>query len=259
MSSFESALSGKVVLVTGGTKGVGEGIAKAYLQAGATVVVCGREAPSQTIEEAGNKAIYMPCDVKDLDAAQRLFTDIQTRFGRLDVLVNNAGGAPFAMADKASPRFHESILRLNLIAPLNLAQMANQIMQAQGNGVIVFIGSIGASRAQPGTAAYGAAKAGILSLTKSLAVEWAPAVRVVTVSPGYVETELSHLHYGDEQGLAAVAKTIPMQRMAQPHDIGQACVMLSHPMSSYISGVELLVHGGGERPRFLDEANVNKA
>lgn len=253
------ALSGQVVLVTGGTKGVGRGIAQAYLQAGAQVVVCGREAPAQPVSHEGREALFMACDVRDTAAVEGLFEQVQSRYGRLDVLVNNAGGSPFAMADKASPRFHEAIIRLNLLAPLHLAQCANRLMQAQGSGVIVFIGSIGASRAQPGTAAYGAAKAGIVSLTKSLAVEWGPTVRVVTVSPGYVETELSHLHYGDEAGLAAVSRTIPMQRMASPADIGNACLLLSHPLSAYTTGSELLVHGGGERPRFLDEANVNQS
>ncbi len=246
-------------MVTGGTKGVGKGIALSYLQAGANVIVCGRQAPVEPIGHAGRSAEFIACDVKNPESVQALFDAIQSRYGRLDVLVNNAGGSPFAMADTASPRFHESIIRLNLIAPLMMAQRANAMMQTQGGGVIVFVGSIGASRAQPGTAAYGAAKAGILSLTKSLAIEWAPAVRVVTVSPGYVQTELSNLHYGDEAGLKAVSQTIALQRMAQPQDIGDACLMLSSPLSRYITGVELLVHGGGEKPRFLDEANVNRS
>lgn len=244
--------SSKVVLVTGGTKGIGAGIAASFLAAGAQVVVCGRSAP-ETLPSAGAaSAEFIAADVRDIESLQALFAAISERFGRLDVVINNAGGAPFALADKASPRFHEGIIRLNLIAPLNVAQQANALMQQQaGGGVIVFIGSISALRASPGTAAYGAAKAGVLALVQSLAVEWAPKVRVVAVSPGLVRTEQSHLHYGDEDGIAAVSATIPAGRMAVPGDIGDACLYIASPMAGYASGVNLLLHGGGERPAFL--------
>ncbi len=251
---------GKVVLITGGGRGVGRGISESFLQAGATVVICGRNTPESLPSVNGNTAIFHACDVGDADASAALLAQIVTDHGRLDVLVNNAGGTPFVYAADGSPRFHQSILKLNLMAPLVMAIQANAIMQHQEQGgVIEFIGSIAASRPQPGTATYAAAKAGILSLTKSLAVEWAPKVRVVAVSPGLVQTEQSALHYGDEAGIAAVAKTIPAQRMAQPRDIGDACVFLAGPHASYVSGTDLLVHGGGERPNFLDAANVNKS
>ncbi|SFI11512.1 Enoyl-(Acyl carrier protein) reductase [Pseudomonas sp. NFPP04] len=131
-------------------------------------------------------------------------------------------------------------------------------MQDQDTGgVILFIGSVGAYSARPGSATYAAAKAGVLSLTKSLAVEWAPRVRVVCVSPGLVQTEQSHLHYGDDDGIASVSATVPLGRMAQPSDIGEACLFMASSQAAYISGVDLLVHGGGERPAFLDAASVN--
>lgn len=243
----------QVVLVTGGTKGIGAGIARSFLQAEAKVIVCGRNKPEQVPEFEGNKATFIRADLKDNVSIDALFVSIKEQFGHLDVLINNAGGSPFALADKASPRFHESILRLNLISPLNVAQQANAIMQAQEQGgSIVFIGSISALRASPGTAAYGAAKAGILSLVQSLAVEWAPKVRVVAVSPGLVKTEQSHLHYGDEEGIAAVSKTIPAGRMAEPDDVANACLFVSSPQAGYVSGSNLLLHGGGESPAFLN-------
>ena len=250
----------KVVLVTGGGKGIGRGISERYLAAGFDVVICGREPPAQLPEHADRRAEFVAADVRDRAAVDALFARIAERHGHLDVLVNNAGGAPFAMADKASPRFHESIIALNLLAPLHLAQKANAMMQAQEQGgAIVFIGSISASRPSPGTAAYGAAKAGVLSLVSSLAVEWAPKVRVVAVSPGLVQTEQSELHYGDEVGIAAVAATIPAGRLANPGEIGDACVWLSSPAAAYASGINLLLHGGGERPAFLAAAGANKA
>ncbi|HZP12408.1 MAG TPA: SDR family oxidoreductase [Nevskiaceae bacterium] len=249
----------KVVLVTGGAKGIGRGISERFLAQGATVICCGREAVKDLPEHAGRQAEFIAADVRDAAARDALFAQIAQKHGRLDVLINNAGGSPFAMADKASPRFHESIINLNLLAPFHLAQKANALMQAQGEGVIVFIASVSGSRPSPGTAAYGAAKAGILNLTTSLAIEWAPKVRVVAVSPGLVRTEQSELHYGDEKGIAAVSKTVPLARMATPQEIGDACVWLASKQASYVSGTNLVMHGGGESPSFLAAATVNKS
>ncbi|WP_085677303.1 MULTISPECIES: SDR family oxidoreductase [unclassified Pseudomonas] len=249
--------SGKVVLVTGGSKGIGAGIAEGFLAAGAQVIVCARSQPEQLPRAEGRSAVFIAADVRDGESLQALFDTIERDFGRLDVLVNNAGGSPSAVAATASPRFHEGVLRLNLIAPLNAAQHANRLMQAQAQGgCIVFIGSISALRASPGTAAYGAAKAGVLALVQSLAVEWAPKVRVVAVSPGLVLTDQAHLHYGSEHGIAAVSAGIPAGRMAAAEDIANACLYIASPLASYASGCNLLLHGGGERPAFLSAAQA---
>ncbi|MDB5970515.1 MAG: family oxidoreductase [Hydrocarboniphaga sp.] len=249
----------RIVLVTGGAKGVGRGISASFLAVGDMVLVCGREVPETLPEVEGRSAEFIAADIRDAAARDALFAQIVQRHGRLDVLVNNAGGSPFAMADKASPRFHDAMIQLNLLAPLHVAQKANALMQAQdGGGVIVFIGSVSALRPSPGTAAYGAAKAGILNLVSSLAVEWAPKVRVVAVSPGLVRTEQSELHFGDEAGIAAIADTIPMRRLAEPSDIGDACLWVASPQAGYLSGTNLTLHGGGERPAFLAAAGVNQ-
>ena len=247
----------RVVLVTGGTKGIGRGIAEGFLAEGATVVVCARSAP-ETLPQVGERsAEFLPCDVREADAVQALVAAIVQRHGHLDVLVHNAGGSPPVDAATVSPRFHESIIRLNFTAALHMAQAANAAMQQQdAGGVIVLIGSVSALRPSPGTAAYGAAKAAVLSLASTLAVEWAPKVRVVAVSPGLVRTEQSHLHFGDDAGIAAVGATIPAGRMAEPSDIAQACVFVASPRASYLSGTNLLLHGGGEKPAFLAAANV---
>lgn len=253
----EPSNSARVVVVTGGTKGIGRGIAEVFLAAGDTVVACARQQPEALPAAGGRTAEFVACDVKDIESVKALVASVVARHGRVDVLVNNAGGSPAADAATASPRFHESVIRLNLLAPLNLAQAANAQMQQQsGGGVIVFIGSISALRPSPGTAAYGAAKAGVLSLVSSLAVEWAPKVRVVAVSPGLVRTEQSHLHYGDEAGVAAVGATIPAGRMAEPADVAAAVLWVASPAASYMSGTNLLLHGGGEKPAFLGAANV---
>ena len=252
-------LAGRVVIVTGGTRGIGRGICTRFLAAGAHVIACGRKRPESLPAFQGAHAEFVETDVRDVDQIARAVDQAVAAHGRLDVLVNNAGGSPAADASTASPRFHAAIIQLNLTSPLWFAQKANQVMQAQpGGGSIINVGSVSGLRPSPGTASYGAAKAGLISLTESLAVEWAPKVRVNAVSPGAVRTEQSHLHYGDEEGIAAVGRTIPLGRLAEPEDIGDACLYLASPLARYMSGANLVLHGGGERPAFLDAANVKK-
>ncbi len=249
-------LSGKTVLVTGGGKGVGRGITRRFLEAGADVVICGRNEPEQPVEARGRGALFSAADVREVEQIERLVSFVSERFGRLDVLVNNAGGTPEVDAASASPRFSEAIIRLNLIAPLNLAQKANAIMQKQAEGgVIINIASVSGVRPSPGTAAYGAAKAGLLNLSATLAVEWAPRVRVNAVTAGMIHTEQAALHYGDDEGIAAVAATVPLGRLGLPEDVGDTCVYLASPLASYVSGANILLHGGGERPAFLSAAS----
>ncbi len=245
-------MRGKVVIVTGGAKGVGAGITRCFLGAGAQVAVVGRTPPEQPVAHAGSEARFFQADVRDAEQIASCVEAVCAQYGRIDVLVNNAGGAPNADAATASPRFSESIIRLNLLAPLNFSQAANRVMQQQASGgTIINIASVSAIRPSPGTAAYGAAKAGLVNLCNSLAVEWAPKVRVVAVIAGLVQTEQAHLHYGDAEGIAAVGRTIPLGRMAVPEDIGNTCLFLASPLASYISGAAITVHGGGEAPAFL--------
>ena len=244
--------TGRVVLVTGGTKGIGRHIAAAYSAAGAEVVVCGRTAPDDADQAAAGQPTFIACDVRDPDQVQALVDRTVEAFGRLDVVVNNAGGAPWVDSATASPRFNEKIIALNLIAPFTVAQAANQVMQSQDDGgAIVNIASVSGTRPSPGTAAYGAAKAGLLNLTQTLAVEWAPKVRVNAVVAGLIATEQAHLFYGDEDTQAAVAATVPMGRLGRPDDVAAACIFLSSPAASYVSGAALPVHGGNERPAYL--------
>jgi NAD(P)-dependent dehydrogenase (short-subunit alcohol dehydrogenase family) len=247
--------AGQVVLVTGGTAGIGAGIARAFLLAGAQVLVCGRTEPADAAAlpaADGRTALFARADVRDPDQAKRAVRAAVDSFGRLDVVVSNAGGSPPAEAATASPRFHAKIIELNLIAPLHVAQAANAVLQDQrSGGSIIMIGSVSGTRPSPGTAAYGAAKAGLHHLATSLAVEWAPKVRVNSVVPGLVATQSAIAHYGDQAGMAAAARTVPLQRMATPDDVAAACLFLASPLASYISGAALTLHGGGERPAFL--------
>jgi NAD(P)-dependent dehydrogenase (short-subunit alcohol dehydrogenase family) len=174
------------------------------------------------------------------------------RHGRIDVVVNNAGGSPYVPAAEASAKFSAKIVGLNLLGPLSLSTHANAVMQTQDRGgSIVNIGSVSGRRPTPGTAAYGAAKAGMESMTTTLAAEWAPKVRVNSVVVGMVETEQSELFYGDADSIAAISRNVPLGRLATPADVGWATAFLASDAASYISGASLEVHGGGEPPHYL--------
>ncbi len=251
--------SGKTVLVTGGSRGIGRGIAEAFLEAGAEVAICGRTEPDELPAADGKSAVFFGADVRDAEQVEKLVDAVVQALGRLDVLVNNAGGAPFADASTASPRFSEKVIQLNLTAALHCAQQANRVMQKQeSGGSIINVASVSGVRPSPGTAAYGAAKAGLINLTGTLAIEWAPKVRVNAISAGLIRTEQAHLHYGDEEGIARVADTVPLRRLGTADDVARACLFFASPLAAYVSGANLVLHGGGETPAFLTAASVNR-
>lgn len=244
-------LSRRVALVTGGTKGLGRGLTEALLRAGADVVTCARNA-GEAVRDSDREAMFVAADLRDPQQAAALVDAAVQRFGRLDVVVNNAGGSPPAELATASPRFIEKIVGLNLLAPIWVAQSAYQVMQQQPDGgAIINIGSLSGRRGSPGTAAYGAAKAGLANLTQSLAMEWAPRVRVNLVTVGYLRTEQADLHYGDASGVEAVARTVPMGRLVEPADVAAVVLFLASDDARFVTGADIAVDGGGETPAFL--------
>ncbi|ORB63361.1 SDR family oxidoreductase [Mycolicibacterium tusciae] len=239
-------LNDRVVLVTGGVRGVGAGISSVFAAQGATVVTCAR----RPVE--GSPYEFHSCDVRDDESVAALIDAITSRHGRLDVVVNNAGGSPYVLAAESSAKFNTKIVELNLLGPLSVSIHANAVMQEQAQGgSIINIASVSGRRPTPGTAPYGAAKAGMESITATLAVEWAPKVRVNSVVVGMVETEQSELFYGDADSIAAISKNVPLGRLAKPDDVGWAAAFLASDAASYISGASIEVHGGGEPPHYL--------
>ncbi|MER6627094.1 SDR family oxidoreductase [Streptomyces sp. NPDC000987] len=239
----------RTVVVTGGTRGVGAGIARAFAGTGARVVACARRPPEEPVPGVE----FAPLDLRDPPAVRAFFAALP----RLDVLVNNAGGAPYRRLADADAERHARVIELNLLTPLTASLAAYEHLR-RAHGSVVMIGSVSGGRPSPGTAAYGAAKAGLENLARSMAVEWAPEVRVNTLVVGMVRTELAHRHYGGDDGVTAVARTVPLGRLAAPADVGAAAVFLASDAAAYITGASLLVHGGGERPAFLDAATANR-
>lgn len=252
-----SDLSGKVCLVTGGAGHIGRAICESLLAEGAEVIAVGRREPTDPISSAeGREAMFYSADIRDSVASQALIDFVTDRFGQLDVLVNNAGGGPPVAAADASAELTQKIVSLNLLAPLVLSQQAHSLLaQARNGGSIVNIASVSGARPSPGTAAYGAAKAGLLNVTKSLAMEWGPQIRVNALIVGLVHNEAGVEHYGGEEGFKRVADMLPLKRMASPQDVANAVMLMCSDRASYISGANLEVDGGGEVPVFLHLAS----
>lgn len=238
--------------MTGGGKGLGAAISERFLADGATVVACGRSLPDRLPSADGRTVDFRTCDVRDRDQVADLVEGVVADHGCLDVLVNNAGGSPPADAATVSPRFFAAILDLNLTAAFTTAQAANGVMQDQDDGgVVVNVCSVSGLRPSPGTAAYGAAKAGLINLTRTLAIEWAPTVRVVAVTPGLVATDAAVDHYGTGEVRDAVAASVPAGRFARPDEVAGACAWLASDAAGYATGSNLVLDGGGQRPAFL--------
>lgn len=258
MSDHEPAgdpldMTGRTVIVTGGTKGLGRVISRRFLEQGADVVICARREPETPVEAGGRTATFVACDVRDPDQIAAVVTAAVDLTGRVDVLVNNAGGAPPADSATVSPRFNDKIVALNLMAPLNFAQAVHDQMQAQDEGgVIINIASVSGTRANPAGVAYGAAKAGLINATATLAVEWGPKIRVIAPVVGLIVTEEAHLFYGDDAGIAAVGETLALGRMGVPEEVADVVLFCASPLARWVSGCTIPVHGGGDKPSYLD-------
>jgi NAD(P)-dependent dehydrogenase (short-subunit alcohol dehydrogenase family) len=245
---------GRVVIVTGGSQGVGFGISRAFLDAGASVVSCARkpfdDCPAAESPDERSRSMHVQADIRNEDDVDRVIATTLERFGRLDVLVNNAGGQPPADIATASPRFIRAIIDLNLTAPMIFAAKAYRVMNAQDSGGCMINISSQASMPSGGGGSlvpYGAAKAGLNHMTRSLAAAWGRTVRVNCISLGWVETEAMAdllLPENHEQWSTTIER-IPVGRMGTPDEIGGLCVFLASDAASYLNGTTIWADGGG--------------
>lgn len=248
MHSFD--LEGRVAVVTGGGQGIGEGIAKAYAESGAAVVVAARHADrvarvADEINAVGGRALAVPADVTDRGALTALADAAVDEFGGLHVWVNNAGGSPVqAPLRELSEQDWDACFALNMRAVWVASVIAADRM-ADG-GSIINVTSPAATRAVPGSGHYSAAKAGVNALTLTMAVELAPRIRVNGIAPGFVATEviLTALKL-DEQKLERIAQSaVPLKRIGTPDDMAAAAIYLASEAGSWVTGQILTVAGG---------------
>jgi NAD(P)-dependent dehydrogenase (short-subunit alcohol dehydrogenase family) len=243
-------LAGKVAVVTGGGQGIGEGIATAFAQAGAAVVVAARHADrvarvADGITAAGGKALAVPTDVTDRAAVLALADEAVARFGGLHVWVNNAGGSPVRspLSDLSDDDW-DACFRVNLTAVWVASVIAAERMTEGGS--IINVTSPAATRAVPGSGHYSAAKAGVNALTLTMSVELAPKVRVNGIAPGFVPTEVMMTALDmDVPALEKMAEArIPLKRLGTPDDMAAAAIYLASDAGSWVTGQILTVSGG---------------
>lgn len=244
-------LAGKLALVTGSTRGIGRGIAEAFSREGATVIINARtrEAAEGTARELGNEAVGVAADLSNADQVNGLFDEIEKRFGRLDVLVNNAGMSMVRDSIDLSLDDWQRTLDLNLTGPFLCSQRAAQLMRrggdGSGRGNIINIASVTSFAPFPRRLAYATTKAGLVMMTRLLAAEWAPAIRVNAVAPGFIKTDLvRELRAEGKLDFEALEKRTPQRRLGTPEDIATVCVFLASDESSFITGETILSDGG---------------
>jgi NAD(P)-dependent dehydrogenase (short-subunit alcohol dehydrogenase family) len=241
-------LTGKTVLITGASRGIGAAIAAAMAAAGARLALNsrGEESLRATADSIDGETLVLPGDVTDADVARGVVRDAVAGLGRIDVIVNNVGGSSF-MVPFTDLRFSgwEKLVRLNVYSAVHVTQAAVGAMLERGSGSIINVASVAGLGGTPGLIPYGASKAALISLTRSLALEFASrGVRVNALCPGWTATDLNRNLWEDEAASAALTATIPMGRWGRAEEMAGPAVFLASDASSFMTGQTLVVDGG---------------
>ncbi|HVO26841.1 MAG TPA: SDR family oxidoreductase [Candidatus Margulisiibacteriota bacterium] len=244
---MELSLDGKVAVVTGGSRGIGKAIAAAYAAAGARVMITARkaEALQRTAAEIGADVLWFAGHVGEPEAAAACIRTTLERCGRLDILVNNAGTNPYAgpLIDADLPRFDKTV-QVNLRAPLIWTQQAWRQWMKDHGGVVINMSSVGGFVTASVLGLYNVTKAALIHMTKQLAAELGPKVRVNAIAPGLIRTDFAKLLWEGGRG-EQVAQVYPLKRLGEPEDVAAAAVYLAADSSSWITGHTIVLDGGG--------------
>ncbi len=236
----------KVVLITGGGTGIGKATASAFIAKGATVVITGRrqEVLEQTTQELGSQSYAIAGDVSKSGEPSRIIERVIRKFGRLDVLINNAGTGSMGPLSHTTDEVIESIYRTNVFAPLALIREAT-VHLTETKGCVINISSVAASGMMQGVAAYASSKAAVEHATRLLAAELGPmGIRVNAVAPGLTDTDITEEVKANEQMLGMIIAQTPMGRLGEPKDIANAVLLLSNSDAGWITG-QCVQAGGG--------------
>ena len=243
-------LDGQVALVTGATRGIGLGIARALGEAGARLVLSSRTPRPDVVQglaEAGYVVDYLPADMEDPEAPARLVADAAALAGRLDILVNNAGIAVGGDTETFPEEDYRRLMATNFDSVFRMCRAALTPMRSRQSGVILNIGSISGyiSNIPQRQAAYNASKAAVHMLTKSLASDYAAeGIRVNAIAPGYIATDMTQGGFANPQTARMWTDMTPMGRPGTPEEVGAAALFLCSPASSYVTGEVLVIDGG---------------
>jgi 7-alpha-hydroxysteroid dehydrogenase len=253
----EFRLDGYVALVTGAGRGIGAGIARAYARAGADLVLVARTAAdlddvAGAVRASGRTALVIPADLTDVSQARKIVERAVAERGRLDILVNNAGGAMPASYLDTTPEALDAAFHFNVAAPFELTKRATPYLLDSGRGSVVNITSRMDRLVARGMVTYGTVKAAVTQLTRLLAVELAPGVRVNGIAPGVVETDALTEVLTDELRARIVSAT-PLHRLATVADVASTARWLASPAASYLTGKVIELDGGAEAPVFPDD------
>ena len=244
------SLEGKVAIVTGSGRGIGKAVALGMAEAGADIVVLARtiadiENTAAEIRALGRRAIAVPTDVRVSEQVTNMVNRTLEEFQRIDVLVNNAGASFLAPTLQLSENAWDALLRENLKTPFLCSKAAAEVMIKQGGGSIINISSTEGVRSAATTTAYAAAKAGVINLTRSLAVEWAPYnIRVNVICPGFIENPGLPEALEQSAGLKEKLSRVPMKRMGRQQEITGGVIYFASDASSYATGAMLVIDGG---------------